>query len=337
MVVKILAAAVGDPANNKMIQKWGDAINVRAYIPGLMQGLVNLGWDIGADYFIEYRENTEDEFVNHPGKPTTFGPPTTGGDFDVILCMSTNVVRWANKAVGDTIKIVGIVSDPHDEQFATARNISGVSARRHQTAGDCFDRFHRTVPSLTTIFVFHKPGYAPSEAARGRVHGRKHHREEAVGAPITIISIEVKKASEIDQVLAGWSNPPFNLPSNPGPAEAPTIGMLVLPIDICFARAAKIIGALQPAPHYIPTFFPTTDWVKASAADLTASALGGYGISQRKSGELLAERVDYVLKHEKLPAPRFTDAPDHCFEWWVSGDIANLYKLQLSPEIPVLS
>lgn len=326
MSYNILAVAIGDGAPDRTIIDWTNLGGVRPYIPGLMLGLAKLGHIIGTEYTIYYRERANEAALN----AATFSPPPPAGvaRFDTIFCMSTTVVRAA-QAYTRQIPIVGIVSDPADEGFAATGNICGISARRHQTAGDGFDRFVDTVTTLTTVYYMHKLHYGPSESALARIKARAHRRSPA---PIAILPLPlITDAASIAVSLAALPN--RNL------ANPPTVGLLVLPVDVCFANAQTIINTAQGAPYYVPTFFPTPDWVKPAPS----SALGGYGVSQRTCGELLAERVDYALWQHPgqipLPLPRFLDAPDHSLEWWVSSAAAApaVLNVVLGANVPIVS
>jgi hypothetical protein len=337
----ILAVAIGDSGNDRTITDWSN-LNaphpVRPYIPGLMQGLAKLGRKIGAaaDYIICYRERAEGNL------PSAFVPPA-GVTFHTFFCMSTTVARVAEPvavAAQPMIPVVGIVSDPADEGFAASGNVCGISARRHQTAGDCLDRFVETVPTITTVYVMHKHGYGPSESALARIKARGARRTITVTELLpdpTHPDIGITNAASLVSALA-------NLPQR-NTANQPTVGLLVLPIDVCFANAATIINTAQGAPYNVPVFFPTPDWVKPT---MPGSALGGYGVSQRTCGELLAERVDYALWQHAgqlpapLPLPRFIDAPDASFEWWASSAAAapvaaNGLNITLGTNTPILS
>ncbi len=313
----ILDEAIADTGNDRTISDWSNlnAPNpVRPYIPGLMQGLAKLGHKIGAggDYIIYYRERAEGNLQ------AAFTPPA-GVTYQAFFCMSTTVVRVAEPlavAAQPMIPVIGIVSDPADEGFTASGNICGISARRHQTAGDCLDHFVDTVPTITTVYAMHKHGYGPSESALARIKARAAPARRNI--TVTELFPDPTKPNVGITDAASVANALANLPQR-NPASQPTAGLLVLPIDVCFANAQTIINTAQGAPYYVPVFFPTPDWVKPAMP----SALAGYGVSQRMCGELLAERVDYALQHAgqlpaPLPLPRFIDAPDASFEWWAS-------------------
>ena len=305
----IVAVAIGNPHNNRTISDWGHLEGVRPYIRGLMQGLANRDHAIGSDYLIDYRECSADDLET--GDAFTV---QSGSSSDVVIFgMSTTVVRAAQRFT-TTIPIVGIVSDPNAEGFGGARNICGVSARRSQTAGECFQRFLTTVPSLNEVYVLHKEGYGPSEVALGQVKAR-------APANVTVIPVNIATAADISRELGKLTKRSADHPAH--------IGIHVLPVDVSLGAAPAVIGFAHDL--NVPTFFPITDWVRHE----TPSALGGYGVPQYTCGKLLAERVDYVRERGvPLPRPRFTDAPDDAFEWWASAAAAHDLGIRLGPGIP---
>jgi hypothetical protein len=274
-----------------------------------MQGLAIRGYSIGSDYLIDYRECSAADLRTGAAFEVKSGSPSDC----IIFGMSTTVVRAAQHYTS-TIPIVGIVSDPKAEGFGNARNICGVSARRSQTAGECFQLFLTTVPSLSEVYVLHKAGYGPSEVALGQV-------KASAPANVTVIPVNIDTAADFAPGLGGLSKRDPDQPAH--------VGIHVLPVDVSLGAAPRLIGFASDL--YLPTFFPITDWVKP---DLP-SALGGYGVPQYTCGKLLAERVDYARDNGvPLPRPRFTDAPDGAFEWWASGAAAKALHIDLGPGIP---
>src|SRR5262245_33825862 len=162
---RILAMAIGskDKSETLISKKAARAPNLRRYIQGLVEGLSEHGQEIGKTFQIDYAE--------HPIIAAKHFTET-----DLVFGMSTTVVRAAQEALGDRVPILGIVSDRKVEQFDQS-NIACFSARRSQSADDCFRRFMATVPTLKTVHVLHKEGYGPSDrggeeirqAAKGRM------------------------------------------------------------------------------------------------------------------------------------------------------------------------
>jgi ABC-type uncharacterized transport system substrate-binding protein len=158
-VKRILALAVGPPRDN-LIGADGAPGNVRPYVQGLIEALGAHGRQVGKDYEIDYKERTQADLT--AAKRSGLFKVADGKEYDVVFAMSTNVVRAAIDS-GASTPIVGVVSDPRSERFNRARNFTGISARRSQTAGQCLEYFLATVPTLKEVRVLHKPGYGPSE------------------------------------------------------------------------------------------------------------------------------------------------------------------------------
>jgi hypothetical protein len=318
MAWAIVAVAIGSNIPQRIIRSQADLTGLRPYIPGLIDGLrhTNPSYVLGTDYIIDYRERTKDQLVTNPAE--AFRNPAEADH--VIFGMSTTVVKAA-QAVTESIKIIGIVSDPAQEQIINARNICSLSARRTQTADDCFDRFFDAIPTLTEVRPLHFPNYTPSVRALANVRGAAGPKHVAVNP------VEFGSFAELEYQLRNL--PPRN-PANPA-----TSGIQVLPVDLCLGAAPTIIDIVQTQKN-LPAFFPITDWVKPALP----SAFGGYGIPQDACGQLLAERVDYARKNAvpfpNPPSSRHTVAPNSAFRWVVSRAAAQALNIEVPNGVPTI-
>ena len=302
----VLAVAVG-PQKDLLFRDKGKLGEVRPYIQGLIDGLAARGHHLGADYVIQYRERDLDTLASKNGAAGAFKPESGSEDDVLIFGMSTTIVRAA-QGVTKSIPIVGIVSEPAKEKVNRSANICGVSARRSQTAGDCFERFLATVPSLKKVMVLHKPGYTPSDRSLKLVKTAAKKRGVSV-SPVT-----VKSRADIENKLKAMAKRDLKKPAD--------VGILVLPVDVCLG-AAQTIGELAQQQKNLPVFWPITDHVRSGA-------FGGYGVPQRKCGELMAELVERILWHSgKAAALKYKDAPDDAFEWAVSSAAAEALNIKL--------
>jgi hypothetical protein len=298
----IVAVAIGDPSNDKIIRSASGLTGVRPYIPGLIKGLTN--FQIGRDYEIDYRERPAN---NLSGAFTVYPAPSD----PVVFCMSTTVVKAA-QTFTSTIPVVGVVSDPGREGVTSAQNICGLSAKRSQKSRECYENFLKTVTTLAEVRVLHKPGYNPSDEALQHI--------QHPPPPVPIIIVPVQTQADLDAALAALPARDLTQPA--------TIGVLVLPVDVCLGQASKIIDIAQTQKN-LPTFFPVTDWVQPALP----SALGGSGVPQHKSGEFMAEGINFIWTNHSIPNPRWRDAPDSAFEWRVSRAAANALRITL-PALP---
>jgi ABC-type uncharacterized transport system substrate-binding protein len=302
---RILAVAVG-PERNRLLNAKGGLGDVRPYIAGLVDGLANRGHHLGTDFEIDYREREHSVLETGSGAANAFKAELQT-PHDLIFAMSTTVVRAAS-GVTNSIQIVSpAVSDHKAEGFHRAKNITGVSPRRSQTAGECFERFLATVPTLKEVRVLHRPHYGPGERALKLVKAAAKKRR------VIIKRIDVNSHQELKRKLSAL--PKRNLKK---PAE---LGILVLPVDLFFSAAPTIIEVAQGQKN-LPTFFPVTDWVRPGLP----SALGGYGVAQHKCGELTAEHIAQVL-WGSAGSPKVKDAHDDTFEWVVSSAAAKALKI----------
>ncbi len=306
-IKRILAVAVGAPRDH-LIAAAGIPGNVRPYVEGLITGLANSGHRLGSDYAIDYKERPQADLTN--GKTSEIFAPKGAPAYDVIFAMSTNVARAAKDTAGST-PIVSVVSNLKAEGLSRARNITGISARRSQTAGECFEHFLATVPTLKRVRVLHKPGYGPSDRSLKLVKAAAKKRG------VTVEVVAIKTRDDIQTKLAKMAKR--------DPKKPADIGVLVLPVDVCLGAAQLIIDLAQGQKH-LPAFFPVTDFVKPNAQ----GALGGYGVPQRTCGVLMADYVEQILWRSAQPsALKVKDAGDGDFAWVVSREAAKALNIKL--------
>ena len=265
----ILALAVGDPKHSQLIDHPGKLNEVRPYISGLIEGLASLECELGTDFVIDYKQNWLDHIAK--GHAFTELPKHPA----LIYAMSTKVMR----AAGDHTKAIPIVfpncSEHGNERYVKAGRATGFSARRTQTAGECFDRFFKAVPTLKEVLILHTNEHDISENALARVK-----------------AAATKKGVEPKAVLVR-SHPDLleQLSKLPGrTAGTATVGVHVLPVDLFFGAMPEIIKGVQKEKK-LPAFLPTTDWVP----DDCGGAFGGYGVTQYRCGERTAVHVHHIL------------------------------------------
>jgi ABC-type uncharacterized transport system substrate-binding protein len=306
----VLAVAVG-PQKDLLIRDKGTLSGVRPYIHGLIDELAARGHQLGAAYVIQYRERDLNTFAAKNGDAVGAFKVDSGSEDDaLIFAMSTTIVQAA-RGITKSIPVVGIVSEPTKEKVHRSANICGVSARRSQTAGDCFQYFLATVPTLKKVMVLHKPGYPPSDRSLALV------KKAAKKRGVSVSPVTVKSRADIESKLKAMAKR--------DPKKPADVGIQVLPVDV-FLGAAQLITELAQQQKNLPVFWPITDHVKR---DLP-SALGGYGVSQRKCGELMAELVEKILwSNGKAAALKHRDAPDDAFEWAVSSAAAKALNIRL--------
>ena len=290
---------------------------VRPYLRGLVQGLAPnfvLGTNAGAgnNYIIHVRQRPASEmggaFDNIPG-PAPF----------VIFCSSRTVVeaaqvRFANPG---TQAIVGVVSSP-SATLTNATNVCGIKAKRSDSAGDCFNRFLMAFPALRTLHILHKPGYQPSVDALALVTAAVANHNTAVpGAIVTPNTVDGDNVAAIIDKIDGLT-------------AGPTVGIQVLPVDSFLGHAKRIIKKAQGDKN-IPTFWPVPDLVKQGEG----SAFGAYGVSQRRCGALMAERMSRIFNNaagnDQVPGgARWVDVASSELTFLTSADAALDLNIELA-------
>jgi len=298
----ILALAVGDPKFSQLIDHPNKLPGVRPYISGLIDGLAKNGSRLRTDFVIDYRQNWLDYIVK--GRAFTELPT----DPALIYAMSTKVLR----AAGDYTDGIPIVfpncSEHGDEAYVQEGRATGFSAQRTQSAGECFNRFFMSVPSLNQVFIPHIDEHDICENALQLVMDAA--RKKAV-EPQPML---VKSHADLLDKLSGL---PRRAPGTPA-----TIGVHILPVDLFFGATPEIIKRVQQEKN-LPAFFPVTDWV-TEAYD---GAFGGYGVPQYTCGERTAMHVKQILSRngpdEAQPLLPVAEAADTDFDWAVSRAAAD--------------
>lgn len=308
-MMRILAVAVGEK-NDRMIRSDSRLSGLRPYIRGLIEGLKKSKRRIGRDFEIEYRHVLPYDLATESAAIEAL-KPKRGSEIDLIFAMSTTVVL-ACHCIRSIPVVFPSVSDFKADKINLNGNTTGVSARRSQTAGECFVHFFGTVPTLEEVYVLHKEAYPPSDRALRLV------KKEARKRRVKVTPVDIQSVQDVRTKLSA-------LPKRDLKA-VPVAGILVLPVDICLGAASTIIEIGQGNKN-LPTFFPITDFVNSR----DSSALGGYGVPQHKCGELAAQYVERILWGGTKPtALKVTEADDDAFEWMVSSAAAEALNIKLA-------
>jgi ABC-type uncharacterized transport system substrate-binding protein len=293
----ILAMAVG-LQKDLTIDSTAKLNGVRPYVAGLVKALKR---QLGTDYKIDYRERELHQLAPGSAAAEAF---KSNEPYKLVFAMSSSVVIAAESLSSSPPIIWPSVSDWMQDKIKR-QNSTGVSAQRSQSAGDCLLRFLTTVPTLETVHVLHNPGYTPSDRALALVQRVAKARNVLVGV------LSVKSASEIKEKLVTLKTRDTKEPA--------LEGLLPMPIDVCFGAAQMIIDEAQENRN-IPVFLPATDLIRHQLP----SALGGFGVSQHRCGELAADFVDQVVFANGKPAEMpVRQAAISDFEWVVSAAAAN--------------
>jgi putative tryptophan/tyrosine transport system substrate-binding protein len=302
---RILAIAVGlDPVNSscmvwKNIIGSSETVPIRPYVTGLIDGLQAQGLQPGHDFQIDYA--TCDPKGLRKFVKSTLDEANT----DAMFAMSTTAVKAAMAASKKLPIVFPSISDPVEDGVAKSsaapgKNATGIQAMRRHTADQCLALFKVTVPSLRTIFAFHKPNYGPATRAYNNI------KKEAKRVHVTFKAVLVQSHDEIEKKLRAL------LPETG--KSGPKNGVLVMPDDLVLSAWPKI--AQIASENKMPNFFPVTDWVR----DATPSALAGFGVPQHTCGKAAAAHM-YKVLHGVSPKA-LPVKPVGGFEWAVNQKLA---------------
>ena len=258
----ILAVAIGDPSNSRIIDSKSGLSNpspCRPYVTGMVDQLTKQTTPriLGTDYVIDYREC----FEGGENFTVTTNPA-------VILCMSTPVMAAAVAIANNQIPVVGVTSNPS----AFPGNVCGVNAQRTKHPfTDYYNHFrNRWGPAAPTITLLHRTGSPVSKACR-------------------------------DDILKNVTVPVVDVnPTTPDPRTAivdaintvpPNSSLLVLPVDVFFGFYETINAAA--ANLNLTVFWPAEEFAKHGQSH--------FGSSQFVCGQKFGDQVAYILTNKTVP------------------------------------
>jgi hypothetical protein len=300
----ILSVAIGDPANNCLINSLNDPHLpiIRPYITGLINWLEKRPnpvvpnnsfpkYAIGTDYEIDYRECAEDQLA------ATFTVSN-----DIILCLSLTAARAAVKFtqrnnISDR-PIVANVSNWQPENFPA--NVCGASAQRPDHITRCFNDFKGDFKGARQFYALNKHPYTPTDSAAA-----------LLGSDVKLIN--VAPTDSIQAII-------HKIPQGSG-------GLLVLPADRFFAAKDDIVQWAE-VDQKLLTFWTVTDWVGTG----TAGPFGGSGFPQQTCGQYLAERIASIwssANHITIPNPPWTKVDENWYVHKKNAKVAKTLKINL--------
>jgi hypothetical protein len=325
---RILAIGAGAQKDKKVEHK-NDAtsdIDVRAYVAGLIDGLAQTvkpdgtlyDYQIGTDYDIWYRHC---DHTNIP--PGAFNKGGDGTPNNLIFPMSLPVL---NAAIA-TNQPQNIIFPSVSQTISNIpQNVAGINAQRSQAGLAYLTAFLQTVPALqpSSIGLMTCDGYPPSDNAKTAILG-KYPSCPRVNVAQTDLATQQSTNAKLDSL-------------------AQCKGLLVLPIDFCFAAAPFIINGIQQRQAgnqagRIPTFLPIPDWVQPATywtgpAAQQAPAFGGYGISQYSCGFMAAGLIAQIWNGATPSGLGVQTAIN--FTWLVSQSAATALNITLPTYLPAL-
>jgi hypothetical protein len=166
-------------------------------------------------------------------------------------------------------------------------------------------------------------GYGPSDNAKLAIQTQYPQLKTTVNVAQTDLASQQSTNAKLDKDLN------------------PCKGLLVLPIDFCFAAAPFIINGIQQRTAAnqagpIPVFFPIPDWVQPStiwalpppAPVPLPIAFGGYGISQYSCGFMAAGLIAQIWGNGATPSALGVQTAAN-FTWLVSQSAATALNITL--------
>jgi hypothetical protein len=262
---RILAVAIGDPANSRTI----DSIpalalpyQCRYYISGMVDQLMRQSTQrlLGTDYVIDYQECYE-------GAENL----TLKANTALVLCMSTPVMNAA-VAANVQVPIVGVTSTPGNFEG----DVCGVNAQRTANPIKYYNHFQNDLGAGATITLLNRTGNPVSEACKTAILQQ--------GNPVPgVAEVAFPIGTDPQQSIIAAIN-------NIKPVNAGD-GLLVLPVDVFFGFAHKINTTAES--RGMKVFWPAEEFARHHHSH--------YGSSQVVCGQNFGKQADYILTNHVAP------------------------------------
>jgi putative tryptophan/tyrosine transport system substrate-binding protein len=240
-------------------------------VAAFRQGLRDLGWRLGQSLQIDYRWT-----AGSSAKALEYAPELVALRPSVLVANGTPSLVAARQVAG-TIPIVFVgVADPVRQGFVPnlARpggNVTGFSVEEASMGGKWLEYLKEIAPRLNHVVIIANPDTAPYATMF-----MPSMQAAAQAKGITLMSSEVRNATEIEEALAKA-------------AEKPDGGLVVLPDSYLFSSRAPIIATA--ARLRLPAIYPLGRF--ASEGGLIAYGIDRFDLFRRAAGY-----VDRILKGE---------------------------------------
>jgi putative ABC transport system substrate-binding protein len=264
-----------------MVQTADDSSG-QAWHAAFVQGLQQLGWEVGVNMRIDTRWGAGDTalYRKHAAELVALAP-------DVILATANSIVGYLQQA-SRTVPIVFVTTiDPVGSGFVASlarpgSNATGFIAFEFSLNAKMLEFLKEVAPGLTRVAVIRDP-FVPAGSA-----GFAAVQTAASSLGVELVPIGVRDADEIEHGITEF-------------ARGPNDGMIVVGPPSSIAAANRDLIVRLAVRHHLPAIYATLGFVPLGG-------LVSYGSDQIIDFRRAAGYVDRILKGEK-PADLPVQAP----------------------------
>src|SRR5215470_4558714 len=270
-----------------------------------LQGLQDLGYVVGRNVVIEYRD-PEGKYERLPA----LAAELVALKVDVIVVSGTPMTRAAKQATS-TIPIVFVAVDPVTSGLVSSLarpggNLTGLASLIPDLVGKCLELLNQAVPRVSRVAVLWPPGALGERTEKNMLTG-VGEAGRALGVRLQFV--EARHPADLDRAFSEMT-------------RARAGALAVLPSTILVRERKRLVDLA--AKNRLPTIFTQTEFVDAGG-------LMGYGPSVADLYRRAATYVDKILKGAK-PADLPVEQPT-TFELVINLKTAKALGLTIPPSL----
>src|SRR5215471_9913507 len=238
-----------------------------------LQGLQDLGYVVGRNVVIEYRD-PEGKYERLPA----LAAELVALKVDVIVVSGTPMTRAAKQATS-TIPIVFVAVDPVTSGLVSSLarpggNLTGLASLIPDLVGKCLELLNQAVPGVSRVAVLWPPGALGERTEKNMLTGAG---EAGRALGVRLQFVEAPRPADLDRAFSEMT-------------RARAGALAVLPSTILVRERKRLVDLA--AKNRLPTIFTQTEFVDAGG-------LMGYGPSVADLYRRAATYVDKILKGAK--------------------------------------
>ena len=270
-----------------------------------LQGLQDLGYVVGRNVVIEYRD-PEGKYERLP----VLAAELVALKVDVIVCSGTPMALAAKQATR-TIPIVFVAVDPVTSGLVSSLarpggNLTGLASLIPDLVGKCLELLNQAVPRVNRVAVLWLPGALGERTEKNMLTGAD---EAARALGVQLQFVEARRPADLDRAFSEMT-------------KAHAGALAVLPSTILVRERRRLVDLA--AKNRLPAIYTQTEFVDAGG-------LMFYGPNTADLHRRAAAYVDKILKGAK-PADLPIEQPTK-FELLINLKTAKALGLPIPPSL----
>ena len=270
-----------------------------------LQGLQDLGYVVGRNVVIEYRD-PEGKYERLP----VLAAELVALKVDVIVCSGTPMALAAKQATR-TIPIVFVAVDPVTSGLVSSLarpggNLTGLASLIPDLVGKCLELLNQAVPRVNRVAVLWLPGALGERTEKNMLTGAD---EAARALGVQLQFVEARRPADLDRAFSEMT-------------KARAGALAVLPSIILVRERRRLVDLA--AKNRLPAIYTQTEFVDAGG-------LMFYGPNTADLHRRAAAYVDKILKGAK-PADLPIEQPTK-FELLINLKTAKALGLPIPPSL----